>query len=673
MGVAQQGSDHLHAESTSGRDSRCDFGAVPPPGGMRTTTAHTCLLLAAFTGAGCLPLSTEDPGDAEFDQTNAAISGNADAVRVHAILTANDDGSQAATATPAQITAAIDQVRAVFGDADLVVNFDPESDITRIDRTLLNHDCSPAEEPIDVEKYPADGPSAPGDCTPNQAERTRVAQGFPGKVVLFFSSGDRYRYDPTQARWVYGPRAYNYSSHQSEFVALLSSSPDGNVVAHEIGHYLHLVHPFHKQPADLPAAAGMIRDAVAAGLPISEGANTFDADGLPDTPPDPGPGLFVASGLDPCDARQGTITIPVSFWAGISATYQISPDRENVMNYWDKTCRGLRAHITGQQSARVRAAVEHGNRNHLIAPKVLYSAVFGSGQRNQTRAIGWSFTDFSVRMNQEFAAGRRVVHVQAYDLGNNQVRWDGVWEPGGSGQSVVLGWTMADVAAHHEAQLTAGNHLVHLQAYDLGGGQLRWDGIWEPGANDQTWVIGYTLEDLATVFNQQVAEGRHVVHLQAYLVQGEPRYDAVWEPGDKGTAWVGGWTMSDLATAFSQHLSAGDHLVHLQAYDLGGGKLRWDAVWERGARMQSFVIGWTFQDLVGRADAERAAGRQLLHLQAYDAGGGQVRYDAVWEPGRRRSTQGRILSESIGPFAARIDRELTGGQHIVMMQAHTGR
>jgi hypothetical protein len=98
-------------------------------------------------------------------------------------------------------------------------------------------------------------------------------------------------------------------------------------------------------------------------------------------------------------------------------TYTLSPDRENIMNYWNKTCRGGKPRISAGQAHRVRDALHYGNRRHLVEPAVLYYGTFGPGTRSQTSAISWAFTDFVWRCDEERKAGRRCVHMQAADIG----------------------------------------------------------------------------------------------------------------------------------------------------------------------------------------------------------------------------------------------------------------
>jgi len=53
---------------------------------------------------------------------------------------------------------------------------------------------------------------------------------------------------------------------------------------------------------------------------------------------------------------------------------------------------------------------------------------------------------------------------------------------------------------------------------------------------------------------------------------------------------------------------------------VGGGQIRYDAVWEAGGRGADWVRGWGFNDLVRHLEEETAAGRALAHLQGYDIG-----------------------------------------------------
>jgi hypothetical protein len=628
-------------------------------------------VMAALVALGCLvSCVVEEVELPDEEVVESPIDGVPDSVRVHAILTANDDGTQAAAATAADIQAAIAGASTIFAQANITLTFDPASDVSTRNSTLLNHDCSVA--PGTNLDTGSESIVPPQDCASHDAERSRVARGYPGKLVLYFSTGDRLRWDAGARIWVYGPRGFNWSSGSHEFVALLGSAPHPEAAAHEMGHYFHLPHTFGPQPKTVAEAKTILLDYIERTENILGAAAVFDYDGIADTPPDPGPAVFTAAGLDVCAVEHGTLVLRVRLDSGILFTYRITPDRENIMSYWNRTCRGLAPHLSNGQVAVVRAAVEQQNRKHLVDPKVLYSAVWEPGARNQTFALGLAFGDFAQRFMNEYALGRHAVQVQAHDVGG-QIRWNGVWEPGSRGQSAALGWTFADIVGKHGAELSAGRHLVHMQAYDLGGGQLRWDAIWEPGSTNQSWVMGWALPEFGTVFDQQIAAGRHLVHMQVYTINGSPRYDAVWEPGARGTTRVLAASGTSFGGLFNLEASNGKRAVHIQAIDYGGGQVHWDGVWEDAPPdfATTGVFGWAFNDFVARLQIAAAIGQHLVHMQAYDAGGGRVRYDGVWESGAL--AQRRILSESRGPFAARFDAETAAGMHVVMLQGHTGR
>jgi len=626
-------------------------------------------------------------------QVALATLSYADTIRVHAILAAMSDGSDAPTVTPEQIREALRLANDVYKTANVEFIFDPASDVATIPSDLLSQDCtlSPA---ADLNAPMGTPPACPLPPNPNNDERTRVAQMYPGKLVVYFAQGKTPVWDAGAGHWVMGGGG-NWSNHVDPFVRFGPSAP-GLTLAHEIGHYLHLVHTFPAPDAavydisHLNDAGGkkgvrsFIVDSVASNN-RAQALDIFDQDlsicnsaptvrCVTDTPPDPGPQLFSNEGRDPCNAAQGTLPFDVRWPDGSVASLTFAPDRENIMNYWDKTCRGQPARITPGQAAGVRDALENQNRAHLIASKVLYSAVWEPNDRGTRRAIGWAFADFVPRFDTEIADGRHVVHMQAYDVGGGQIRWDAVWELGNRRTTRALGWAFTDIVPRFDAEIAAGRHLVHMQAYDLGGGQIRWDAVWESGGNGTTRALGWAFNDIVPRFDEEIAAGRHLVHMQAYdLGGGQIRWDAVWESGGNGTTRALGWALQDLSGRFAQETAAGHHLVHLQAYDLGGGQIRYDAVWEAGDRGTSGVMGWGFNDFVSRNEQETAIGRRLVHQQAYDVGAGQIRYDGIWENNPDGVIQSRILSESIYRFADRFNEETRLGRHVVYMQAVVGR
>jgi len=584
-------------------------------------------------------------------------------VRIHVIPTANDDGSKANGVTADHIAQSIDYANDVYKSAGIFFVFDPQTDLDPIRRnTLLNQDML---EVPNAENYPPD--KCPGDSSVCDAEKDRIGSEYPGKLVIFYGSGDRYYYNAEANKWEFGPSSH-WSNDFNSFVRILGIGMPLEKVPHEMGHYLHIGHPFRELPKTKSEASEIIRRYVDDdGHPKERGTDAFDGD-VPyvnDTPPDPGIDLFKRAGLDPCN-QQSVLKLTVALRDG-KQNYDMAPNY-NIMSYWG-ACENLRHYVSKDQIARIREALEKENRNHLIAARVLYDGVWEPSDPGQTRVLGWGQADFAVRFDKELARNRCITHMQAYDMGGGQIRWDGVWQPGNNMQTRAIGWAFNDFAGRFDQELSRGKHLVHMQAYDMGGGQIRWDGVWESGDRGQTRALGWALGDFAKKFNEEIARGQHATHVQAYdMGSRQIRWDGVWERGDKGQTRALCWSLKDFAVRFDQELSKGRHLVHMQAYDIGGGKIRWDGVWESGVRGQTRALCWALNDFINRFNQELSDGKHLVHMQAYDIGGGQMRWDGVWEPGKTGQT--RAFGLSLSDFAVLLDNQLASNKKIVHMQAY---
>ncbi|WP_437962167.1 hypothetical protein WME76_29365 [Sorangium sp. So ce119] len=111
--------------------------------------------------------------------------------------------------------------------------------------------------------------------------------------------------------------------------------------------------------------------------------------------------------------------------------------------------------------------------------------------------MSWALGDFTTRFNQEIAAGKYLVHMQAYDIGGAQIRYDGAWEDGSRGTTRALGWTFNDFVTRNEQGLASEKRLVHSQQLDVGNGQIRYDGVWESSTVAQTHIFAETIYKFA--------------------------------------------------------------------------------------------------------------------------------------------------------------------------------
>ncbi len=86
---------------------------------------------------------------AVFPDSLPVSEGNGDRLRLHAVRTANNDGSQAATITPEEIPILVEQANVVFCSAGIEFRFDPVRDFERRNDTLLNNHFTLWVDPAD--------------------------------------------------------------------------------------------------------------------------------------------------------------------------------------------------------------------------------------------------------------------------------------------------------------------------------------------------------------------------------------------------------------------------------------------------------------------------------------------------------------------------------------------
>ena len=206
-----------------------------------------------------------------------------------------------------------------------------------------------------------------GDSYSNQAARNRIAIQHLGKLVVYVNYGTNVEYDTATNQWVVRQRNFAFSNSVDNFVSL-GSNTGGGELEHEMGHYFHLPHTFGPQPKTEAEAKELIRVYVDdQGHSASDGAKVFDADAalIGDTPPDPGPDLWVAMKGDQCSISN-TIQLTVQLKSSIQI-YTLQPMRQNLMGYFKKDCKQFQGlmFLTNNQIARMQSALKTGNRQHL--------------------------------------------------------------------------------------------------------------------------------------------------------------------------------------------------------------------------------------------------------------------------------------------------------------------
>jgi predicted regulator of Ras-like GTPase activity (Roadblock/LC7/MglB family) len=201
----------------------------------------------------------------------------------------------------------------------------------------------------------------------NTAFRKALADVHRGKIVVYFSFGDKLVFDDGLGHWTVTASTGGSSSWAARYVNMPKGMPEKNLLAHELGHYLHNRHPFVGGVESVADAAEKIRKYVddqghstAAGLEALDGDRSF----VLDTPADVGGALLEDLYGDRCGPN-GTVDIPVSFENGSKKTYVLAPNRHLIMSYF-KGCHDLGHWLSPQQIQRTRDALENGNRQDLV-------------------------------------------------------------------------------------------------------------------------------------------------------------------------------------------------------------------------------------------------------------------------------------------------------------------
>ncbi|MDR4504893.1 MAG: hypothetical protein MRK01_08920 [Candidatus Scalindua sp.] len=286
-------------------------------------------------------------------------------IRLHAIATANSDGSDASPYTASKLQSKISAINDIFYEAGIEFEFDPATDFEQKNATILNKYFTLL---ADVEDYTDPNVEPPTTSVWHKAFRRAVANTHRGKLVLYFSSPDKLVYDEGLGHWtVTGAGNGGSSSGTGRWVSM-KGNPGSPDLAHEIGHYLHQVHPFVGGVLNVEDAAARIKKAVDNGMAKNDGLDALDGDRayVLDTPADAMGSIWVEEYGDKCTPNYSFIDIPVDFGSS-SKTYRLEPDRGIVMSYF-KGC-GFDNHFSPQQIDRMRDALENMNRHDLISPQ----------------------------------------------------------------------------------------------------------------------------------------------------------------------------------------------------------------------------------------------------------------------------------------------------------------
>jgi hypothetical protein len=197
----------------------------------------------------------------------------------------------------------------------------------------------------------------------------------------------------------------------------------------------------------------------------------------------------------------------------------------------------------------------------------LYNAIWAPANDGRPIVWGRSLQDFKAKNGEFYAKGYKLSCQQSYDIGNGERRYDGIWLPASDSRPIVWGWTLEHFQNKNNECYADGYKLVHQQSYSIGNGERRYDGIWAPAEDTRPIVWGWTLEHFKNKLGDCYTSGYKLFHQQSYDIGGgQIRYDGIWAPANDGRPIVWGYAFEDFLAENTKHSAAGYKLFHLQSY-----------------------------------------------------------------------------------------------------------
>jgi len=298
----------------------------------------------------------EKQADALFLQ-DPNLAGQAPTIRVHAVVTADDDGSNPASMTREQVEGMLADANEIFADVGLRFEL---ADLTTVNNTLINN-LSPSDRDPETACEENWSPQRGAlNKTQLAAFEEAAKPQYARKLVVFFPRFQWGR-DETTGDCERGRVRTLFSGTALNFVSMGGLNPGAafgkSKFAHEAGHYFGLVHTFWWYYEDVNSAVSRINRFAQQnpGLPLQQaldgdfsytGANGIDYR-VEDTAADPGnalyglywTGMLPTNAAGSCSVGDGSINLYSAYLGGgpgdQSLPIRFDPlPRYNTMSYY---------------------------------------------------------------------------------------------------------------------------------------------------------------------------------------------------------------------------------------------------------------------------------------------------------------------------------------------------
>lgn len=219
------------------------------------------------------------------------------------------------------------------------------------------------------------------------------------------------------------------------------------------------------------------------------------------------------------------------------------------------------------------------------------------------------------------AAGYRPVWVDGYEVAGANF-FNAVFVPSTVSWAARHGMTAADYQSEFNLRTGQGLRLSQVDSY-LVGGQVRYAAIFDSSPST-AWVAyhGVSQATHQANFNSFTSQGFRPVNISAVVVNGARTFTALYNKDNVGSFFtLTGLTESDYQTQFNANVAAGRHLSYVNAF-MEGGVPKISAIWD-----QSSVGGWvarhgqTAAQYQAEYDTQNAAGLLVRDVAGYESGG----------------------------------------------------
>ena len=214
---------------------------------------------------------------------------------------------------------------------------------------------------------------------------------------------------------------------------------------------------------------------------------------------------------------------------------------------------------------------------------MLYAAIWQrKGSPRWVARHGMSAAQYQAAFDTYSAQGYRPLDISAAGFGQGPGTFAAVWAKSPGAWVARHGLTSQGYQAEFDKWTGQGYRLVDVEGYTTQGGVVRYAAVWLR-RQGPAWIARHGLSSgrYQSAFNDAVAKGYRLTHVDGYWTPAGVRYAAIWERR-QGPAWVArhGLSSAQYQSEFNKYVGQGYRLVHVSGYTDGGRDL-YAAIWSR--------------------------------------------------------------------------------------------